>query len=147
MRSQKTMALCLLFSLFLGFSFSYDNTDNNYINFEKNSRIDLVLDKAAKENKPVFLDFYGNWCKSCFELDEQVFRTQEVATYMNDNFINFKIDAGTYEGKYLVSRYKVVLLPGLIILNPKGDVVKQASKYMEAQEFLRFAKDAKLLSN
>ena len=52
-----------------------------------------AVNKAAKENKMIFIDFYTQWCGPCFNMAKDVFTKSEVGHFYNQNFINVKIDA------------------------------------------------------
>ena len=50
------------------------------------------LEKAQKENKLVLLSIGYSSCHWCHVMEEETFEDEEVAKFMNDNFINIKID-------------------------------------------------------
>ncbi len=57
------------------------------ISFEK------VLEKAQKEDKLVFIDFYTTWCAPCKSLDKFVFTDEKVGNLYSYEFVNIKLDA------------------------------------------------------
>ena len=50
------------------------------------------LEKAKKENKLVLLSIGYSSCHWCHVMEKETFEDIEVANYMNENFINIKID-------------------------------------------------------
>ncbi len=42
--------------------------------------------------KPLFISIGHNSCSSCLKMEKNVFRDQEVADFLNKNFINIKVD-------------------------------------------------------
>ena len=54
--------------------------------------LESVLQKAAKENKLIFIDAYTTWCGPCKKMSKEVFTTDTVANYFNRTFVNYKFD-------------------------------------------------------
>jgi len=90
----------------------------------QSKKFDKVLALAKSKNKPVFLEFYTTWCGPCKLFEREVLSSPEVYQYMNDNFINVKIDAESGEGPALAQRYLVTQYPTMYFLNPKGDILE-----------------------
>ena len=91
--------------------------------FEKSNTLSDVLDLAAVDNKVVFVDMYTTWCLPCKVMDENVFSDKGIAKYMNDNFINYKVDAEKGTGPNLRDVYQVLQYPTLLFLDSKGRVL------------------------
>ncbi len=51
-----------------------------------------VLERAKKENKPLLISIGYAACHWCHVMEHECFEDEEVATVMNNNFINIKID-------------------------------------------------------
>lgn len=51
-----------------------------------------ALERAKKENKPIFLSVGYSTCYWCHVMERKVFSNPEIAEQMNKNFINIKID-------------------------------------------------------
>jgi uncharacterized protein len=51
-----------------------------------------ALQKAREENKPIFLSIGYSSCFWCHVMERQVFEHEEIAEYMNEHFINVKVD-------------------------------------------------------
>lgn len=51
-----------------------------------------ALQKALKENKPIFLSVGYSTCFWCHVMERQVFQNEEIAAYMNEHFVNIKVD-------------------------------------------------------
>jgi len=50
------------------------------------------LEKAKRENKPIFLSIGYSACHWCHVMAHESFEDQETAGLMNENFINIKVD-------------------------------------------------------
>ena len=51
-----------------------------------------ALDRAKKENKPIFLSVGYSSCHWCHVMAHESFENDDVAKVMNDNFVNIKVD-------------------------------------------------------
>ena len=53
---------------------------------------DVAFKKAKKENKPIFLSIGYSTCHWCHVMEHESFEDSTVASLMNSNFINVKVD-------------------------------------------------------
>ncbi len=53
---------------------------------------DEALNKAKNENKPIFLSIGYSSCHWCHVMAHESFENDEVAKFMNENFVNIKVD-------------------------------------------------------
>ena len=53
---------------------------------------DYALKKAKDENKPIFLSIGYSSCHWCHVMAHESFENDEVAKFMNENFVNIKVD-------------------------------------------------------
>ena len=53
---------------------------------------DEALKKAKDENKPIFLSIGYSACHWCHVMAHESFENEDVAEFMNENFINIKVD-------------------------------------------------------
>jgi hypothetical protein len=51
-----------------------------------------ALEKARKEVKPIFLSVGYSSCHWCHVMEKKVFSDPEIARYMNEHFVNIKVD-------------------------------------------------------
>lgn len=82
-----------------------------------------LLQQAKDEGKLVFVDIYTTWCLPCKLMDEDVFSNKDIGKFMNDNFINMKIDAEKGNGSNIAAIYETQVFPTLLFLNPNGEVL------------------------
>ena len=53
---------------------------------------DEALEKARSENKPIFLSIGYSSCHWCHVMAHESFENEDVAKFMNENFVNIKVD-------------------------------------------------------
>ena len=53
---------------------------------------DQALNKAKQENKPIFLSIGYSSCHWCHVMAHESFENEEIAKFMNENFVNIKVD-------------------------------------------------------
>lgn len=83
---------------------------------------DSMLARAARERKPVFIDFFADWCAPCKELDRKTFAAPEVVR-LSERFVMLKVDltvAGDPETEALRAKFQVRGVPTLVFLKPDG---------------------------
>ncbi len=81
-----------------------------------------ALQQARDLGKPVFIDFYADWCIPCKELDKFTF-TDERVIALSRNFINLKADLTQFndpEVEALRQRFHIKGVPTLVFLTPDG---------------------------
>jgi len=101
----------------------------------------LLLDKAAANQKPIFVDVYADWCLPCKQMDKHVFTNDKLARYLNDNFINYKMDSDGNQGDMIKAVYSVQMLPSLIFLDNEGELIKLKEGYVNAEILLNECKN------
>ena len=84
------------------------------------SREGLV--KAREEHRPIFIDFYADWCEPCHELDARTYSNPEVVRLAR-RFVMIKADLTAGDDpavKALMERYRIRGVPTLVFLRPDG---------------------------
>ena len=102
---------------------SKSSTSASLVQFERSTSLEPVLAKAKRENKLVFLDFYTTWCAPCKLMDQDVFTHRETASFLNKNFVNYKVNVEKNNGPDLAMIYGVNSFPTLIFVDSNGKVV------------------------
>jgi len=83
--------------------------------------------KAKKENKLVFVDCYTQWCGPCKKMARDIFPQEKVGKYMNERFVNVKIDMEASYAEGLSKEWQVSGYPTFIIFNADG---KEIGRFM-----------------
>ncbi|MNJ99819.1 Thiol:disulfide interchange protein DsbD precursor [compost metagenome] len=80
-----------------------------------------ALEDAAKNRKPVIIDFWAEWCAACHELEQKTFTDPRVRA-MAANYVLLKFDATSEssELKALKKKYNIQGLPTVVFINKNG---------------------------
>lgn len=90
------------------------------IRFWKNKTWNEILALAKKEQKMILLDAYTTWCGACLKMDKTVFKDKATIAYLNENFINMKINAEKGEGVELAQTYNINCYPSFLLIDADG---------------------------
>ncbi|MEM8528882.1 MAG: thioredoxin family protein [Bacteroidota bacterium] len=99
-----------------------------------------ALEKAATEEKTIFVDAYAEWCGPCKRMARNVFTDAEVGDFYNQNFINLKIDMEKPENATFRKGYPVAAFPTLYFIDFTGDVVHQVKGAQSVEQFIQLGK-------
>jgi thioredoxin-related protein len=145
--------LLITFLLFPSILFSQSDTSNG-INFEQGLTWEQVKLKAKAENKYIFLDCYATWCVPCKQMDKNVYTNDTVATYMNSNSINVKMQfdktekdndqiRSLYEtADSIKKKYPLQGYPSFLFFDPDGNLLYKKVGYHDPRGFIQMAKEA-----
>lgn len=111
------------------------SAQNRAIEFETGSWVE-VIQKAKKENKPIFVDAFAVWCGPCKWMAKSVFTNDTVADFYNSNFVNVKMDMEKGEGIELAKKWKIQAYPTLLYFSPEGEMIHRICGAYPANEFV-----------
>lgn len=109
-----------------------NNPSNADITWQTN--LDSAIQDAKNTNKPVFIDFYGEGCSYCKELNESTLSDPNVKKKLSQNYVT--VDINTDQNPNLASQYKIYSLPTLVILNSNGQEIKRQEGYVSSDQLL-----------
>jgi len=137
-------SLCLvIFLMIFGCTGSKKATNSQPgVNFSTAKSMSDILEKAEKSEKLVFVDIMTDWCLPCKMMDKDVFSNPEVADFMNQNFINYKVDAEKGNGPMVSLVYEVKTFPTLLFVDSKGKVIVKKVGAAYHSELMEMAKSA-----
>jgi thiol-disulfide isomerase/thioredoxin len=137
--SMKPIALtaCILFTIF---SVSLKGAEQMEVSFFKGT-VEGARDKARKESKLYFIEFYAKWCDPCKWMDEYTFKNTALSDYIDKNYIPVKVDVENLDGFVWKQKYKVQYLPTIVVLNNNGTMVGKYEKSMAASDLMVILKN------
>jgi len=129
------MKIKLLACLFIGL-IGYNNPVSALDDLFVDGTLEQVEAMAAREGKLYFVDFYANWCLPCKWMDETTFSDQQVAQFLQANYIPTKINIDDFDGFKYKEQYNVRMLPTFIIFNSSGKIVGRFEESMPPSKLL-----------
>lgn len=129
----------LITSFILLFAITATQAQDAKINFYHDN-LDEAQKIAKVTNKPIFIDGYTDWCYYCKKMDKKTFSDPAVIKYMNENYINVKINMEKGDGPALAKQYKITGFPTMLILTSEGTYEKKIIGYKNPADFLNAIK-------
>ena len=100
--------------------------------------------KAEEENKHVFVDSYTDWCYWCKVMDKETFTDEDIAAYLNSEFIPIKVDMEKDFGINVAMKFRVRSFPTLLYFNPQGQILEKQMGYeRDNAKFLEHLKEVR----
>ena len=137
MKILKSIIVILFFSQSL---FAQHNSEGG-IKFFQGSWNDAVKE-SAKTHKMIFVDAYASWCGPCKWMVANVFSNAAVASYYNQNFINFQIDMEKGEGPALSKKWDILAYPTFLFISDDSIINHKAVGSMDTTAFINTGKTA-----
>lgn len=110
------------------------------LNFQKIHSV-AELDAALRTaGRPVMLDFYADWCKSCKEMERFTFTDPQVQQRLGPVLLlKADVTANSAEDRELLKRFKLFGPPGTIFFNASGEelVDRRVIGFQDASTFLQ----------
>ena len=91
-----------------------------------------ALERAAREGKPLLVDFSASWCAPCQRFREETLRDPAVAALL-EGFVLIEVDADTETG--LVEAAGVHAVPDILLAAPDGRILERVQAFEEAAAF------------
>ena len=114
---------------------SPDETSGNDFVLPQGFKIlDDAVAQARKENKPLLIDFYAEWCAACQRMDEETFADAKVKEILQ-TVVLLKVD--TDKEPSLSEQFGVVGLPDFRLITPDGKEFHRLRGFQTAEKFTK----------
>jgi thiol:disulfide interchange protein len=110
--------------------------------FNNSNDLAVALQKAQKEKKVIFVDFYTTWCYPCKIMDQGAFSDWDVADYLENNCVAMKVDAEKGTGVILGTEFGIKAFPTLVFIDPNGIELTRKEGSLGIEEFKVFMKSS-----
>lgn len=77
---------------------------------------------AEAQHRPMMINFYTDTCPACKALDRGAFSDGDLGTFLNDNFVNLKSNAGK---SGLFVNYGLSGVPTTVFATPSGEEISR----------------------
>lgn len=132
---QNLLVLVVLAGAFVAMLASIKPWARDTIKWSNNLPEALALSKQT--GRPVFVDFYADWCGPCKEMERQTYTDGGVQKLI-ETAIPVKINID--KQPKIAGEYNTAAIPYVALLDGKGKVLKDSAGYMDPGTFKEFWK-------
>ncbi len=108
----------------------------NFIEVVTAADLEAAQKKADDGMLMLFVDVYATWCGPCKKMDAEVYADETVAEYMNEHFVNVRMDGETDFGRKYAAEQQLEGYPSMYIFSDEGERVSSVVGYKPATELL-----------
>ena len=109
------------------------------------------LERSKEEGKPLLIYFYTDWCTYCKQMESEIFRDREITDWMNENYVNVKVNPEKETEKITIMGDKITPMelmgymggkgfPSTVFWDKDGKPVTTFPGYMPRNDFLPLIK-------
>lgn len=117
----------------------------NGADFTELVTLELALEEAKRQQKPLFIYFAGHACVNCRRMEDWILSSEVVQDVLMTDYLNYvaycddKIN-GEKNARIQLNEFKQVSQPAFYILQPDGILIDSEGYVSTKEEFLRFLK-------
>lgn len=105
------------------------------VDFEE-TNLKTAQSQIAATQTPYLIYFSGVWCPSCQLMEETTFTDQKLGDQIQENYLAYKVDVDSKEGKKWMKEYAVTCLPTTIFYSANGQLLERLEKPITSTEML-----------
>lgn len=90
--------------------------------------------EARRLNRPLLVHFYADWCGPCRQMEQNVFRREQVQKELRRLVVAVKVNAD--RAPDIASRYGIDSLPTDLFVEPDGTPIVQSTGYRNANDYI-----------
>lgn len=109
--------------------------------FRESAFSDLITE-AREESKYIMIDAYTDWCGWCKTMDRETFADSATGAYLNERFVNAKINAEEGFGIDFAMKYRVSQFPQYLFFDGEGQLIARLSGFMKPKDFTAAVQEA-----
>jgi len=128
--------------LFLPFTFGFLELTAKEIVWQ--TSILKAMKIAKKENKPIFVELYADWCTICKSLEKNILPDPQVQSSLN-GYVKVRLNGEEFPN--LMERYEVQGFPTLLFLDKYANYIQRLSGMPSKELLIREARLAEKNSN
>ena len=88
--------------------------------FERVYSLSEIQMRVANSDKPVLIDLYADWCRSCIEMEHKTFSDPQIAHSMQDfQLLRVDMTQNTAQDTEILKHFGLYGPPGIIVLEAK----------------------------
>lgn len=96
--------------------------------------------EAGITKKPIFMEFYADWCGPCIAMEENTYPDPRVVLELGD-FIPIKVD--TQKRIDIETKYGINYYPTVVFLDQKGNEIRRHIGYLGPEEMVEVIKESR----
>lgn len=99
--------------------------------------------EAGRQEKPIFVDVYADWCGPCKQMEKTVFPADSVHDLLTGRFVLAKINGDDpVTGDSLKKQFGIRAYPTYIVLSPTGKERKRHVGFMNTTSLIAWLTDS-----
>jgi thioredoxin-related protein len=138
---RSTVLILVLVILFSQFTYAV-----NFVFVDSQEKWEEVTERSKREDKLIFLEFYGESCEPCMEMDKNTFTDLSLSVFLNKAFVSVRIDVSADFGMEMLAEFEATNIPVFFILDPAGhDMSGKLIGYRSPDKIIELGKHYKEL--